>query len=213
MTSSTGEIWAMIHAERAALAEDLQFLSDTQWASQSLCSAWSVREVVAHLSAAASVGRFRWIRSVLGARFNFDLHNQRRMVEHLGSSNADTLAEFRRTIPSRTAPLGHPTAWLGEVIVHSADIRRPLGIPSDPRPKAVVAVARFYASRDFTVPSQRAIDGLRLEATDESFSVGEGLLVRGTPLALTMAMAGRGAFCDDLTGDGVATLRRRCSGG
>ncbi len=211
MTNATDEIWSMIHAERAALAQDLDSLSEAQWASPSLCGEWSVREVVAHLSAAASVGRFRWFRSVLGAHFNFALHNQRRLAEHLGSSNADTLAEFRRLIPSTTGPVGHPTAWLGEVVVHSADIRRPLGIPIDPRPKAVVEVARFYASRDFTVPSQKAIDGLRLEATDETFSVGEGLLVRGTPLALTMAMAGRGAFCDDLTGEGVALLRSRCS--
>ncbi len=207
MKPSTNEIWSMIHAERAALAQDLDSLNEAQWASPSLCGEWSVREVVAHLSAAASVGRFRWFRSVLGARFNFDLHNQRRLAEHLGGSNADTLAEFRRIIPSRTAPFGHPAAWLGEVIVHSADIRRPLGISSDPRPSAVVEVARFYASRDFAVPSQKAIDGLRLEATDETFSVG------GTPLALVMAMAGRSAFCDDLTGEGVALLRIRCSGG
>ncbi len=72
-------------------------------------------------------------------------------------------------------------------------------------------MARFYASRDFAVPSQKAMEGLRLESTDESFSVGDGLLVRGTPLALTMAMAGRSAFCDDLTGEGVATLRSRCA--
>lgn len=97
------EIWSMIHAERAALAEDLGTLDDAQWATQSLCGKWSVREVVAHLSAAASVGRLRWFQSVLGARFNFDLHNQRRLAEHMGGSNADTLAEFRRIIPSTTA--------------------------------------------------------------------------------------------------------------
>ena len=32
----------------------------------------------------------------------------------------------------------------------------------------------------------------------------------GTTLALTMAMAGRMAYCDELEGDGVATLRDRC---
>lgn len=114
------EMWPMIHAERAALAEDLETLDEAQWDTQSLCSEWSVREVVAHLSAAASVGRVRWFGSVLGARFDFDLHNQRRLEEHLGDSPADTLAEFRRLIPSTTAPMGPTAAWLGEVIVHSA---------------------------------------------------------------------------------------------
>jgi hypothetical protein len=35
-------------------------------------------------------------------------------------------------------------------------------------------------------------------------------LVAGTTLGLIMAMTGRVAFCDELTGDGVAILRGRC---
>ena len=205
------ELWSMIHAERTALAEDLAALDDAQWASPSLCGRWSVREVVAHLSAAASVGRIRWFRSVLGARFDFDLHNQRRLAEHLGASPDETLAEFRRIIPSTTAPMGPTAAWLGEVVVHSADIRRPLGIDRSPPVDTVTEVARFYASRDFAVPSRTAIKGLRLEATDGTFTAGEGPMVRGTTLAVTMAMAGRATFCDDLEGDGVALLRSRRS--
>ncbi len=205
------EMWSMIHAERAALAEDLETLDEAQWATPSLCGKWSVREVVAHLSAVASVGRLRWFRSVVGAKFDFDLHNQRRLEEHLGDSPADTLAEFRRLIPSTTAPMGPTAAWLGEVVVHSADIRRPLGISIAPRRQALVEVARFYVSRDFAVPSQSAVEGLRLESTDGDFSVGNGPVVTGTTLALIMAMAGRGAFCDDLRGEGVDLLRSRCA--
>ncbi|MDO5737464.1 MAG: maleylpyruvate isomerase family mycothiol-dependent enzyme [Propionibacteriaceae bacterium] len=204
------DLWHMIHAARADLADDLTILDEDQWAARSLCGNWSVREVVAHLSAAASVGRLRWFRSVVEARFDFDLHNQRRLSEHLGATPADTLQEFRRIIPSTTAPMGPAAAWLGEVIVHSADIQRPLGIDRTPEVAVVEEVARFYASRDFAVPSHKAIRGLRLEATDGTFSTGDGPVVSGTTLALTMAMAGRTAFCDDLTGDGIALLRSRC---
>lgn len=203
-------IWTMIHTERHALHTDLEKLTPAQWETQSLCGDWSVREVVAHLTAAASVGRLRWFTSVLGARFDIAEHNRRRLQEHLGGSHADTLESFRRIITSTTAPMGHPAAWLGEVIVHSADIRKPLGITTSPRAKSVVKAARFYAARDFAVPSQTTIDGLRLEATDESFSVGDGVIVRGTPLALTMAMAGRLAFCKDLSGEGASILASRC---
>ncbi len=205
------ELWPLVHAERAALAEDLGTLDGTQWRAQSLCGKWSVQEVVAHLSAAASVGRIRWFRSVLGARFDFNLHNQRRLAEHLGHSPRDTLTEFRRIIRSTTAPMGPTAAWLGEVIVHSADIRRPLAIGNTPALEAATEVARFYASRDFAVPSHSATKDLRLEATDGPFTAGEGATVRGTTLALIMAMAGRETFCDDLTGDGVALLRSRCA--
>src|SRR6516225_4009054 len=83
--SSRHAIWSMVHAERAALADDLAGLDRDQWRQPSLCGRWTVEEVVAHLTAAASIGRLRWIASVVGARFNFDLHNDRRLAEHRGA--------------------------------------------------------------------------------------------------------------------------------
>ncbi|MFC4002821.1 maleylpyruvate isomerase family mycothiol-dependent enzyme [Prauserella oleivorans] len=210
-TTSRDQLWAAIHTERARLADDLAGLTDEQWARQSLCGRWTVEEVLAHLTAAASTTRLRWIRSVLAARFDFDLHNERRLREHRGATPGETLARFRAVVTSTTAASGHTPAWLGEVVVHGEDIRRPLGLHGSPDVAAVTEVARFFASRDFTVPSRSAVEGLRLAATDGPFESGSGPLVRGTTLALTMAMAGRESFCDDLTGDGVATLRSRCA--
>lgn len=203
-------LWSAVHAERATLAEDLAGLDDAQWAQASLCGRWSVEEVVAHLTAAASTGPLRWFASALGARFDFDVHNDRRLAEHRGRTPAETLERFRQVVTSTTAPLGPTTAWLGEVIVHAQDIRRPLGLPRTPPVDVVAPVAHFFARRNFAVASRSAIDGLRLEATDSSFATGTGPLVRGTTLALTMAMAGRGAYCDDLAGPGVPMLRARC---
>ncbi|GAB7191184.1 maleylpyruvate isomerase family mycothiol-dependent enzyme [Kineococcus sp. NUM-3379] len=203
-------LWAAAHAERAALAEDLAGLDEARWAQPSLCGRWTVEEVVAHLTAGAVTGRLRWLASVLGARFDFDLHNQRRLAEHRGATPAETLERFRRVIPSSTGPSRDTAAWLGEVVVHAQDVRRPLGIDRTPPVAAVTEVARFFARRDFTVASRTAVRGLRLEATDGPFAVGAGPLVSGTTLALTMAMAGRGAWCDDLTGPGVPALRARC---
>ncbi len=93
--------------------------------------------------------------------------------------------------------------------MHAQDIRRPLGLPRTPSVEAVTEVARFFARRDFTVASRSAADGLRLEATDGPFSTGAGPEVGGTTLALTMAMAGRAVYCDELDGPGVAALRER----
>jgi uncharacterized protein (TIGR03083 family) len=208
---TTGDaLWLAAHAERAALVEDLTDLTDAQWAQPSLCGRWVIEEVVAHLTAAASIGPLRWFASVLGARFDFDLHNDRRLAEYRGSTPAETLDRFRRVINSTTSAPGPAAAWLGEVVVHAQDIRRPLGLPHTPAVEAVTTVAGFYARRNFAVPSRSAIQGLRVEATDGPFAAGTGPLVRGTTLALTMAMAGRGAYCDDLTGPGVTTIRARC---
>jgi uncharacterized protein (TIGR03083 family) len=211
LKATTAEaLWAATHAERAALAEDLAGLTEAQWAQASLCGHWTVEEVVAHLTAAASTGRARWLASMAGARFDADVHNARRLAEHRGATPAETLERFRAVLTSAMAPTGHTAAWLGEVVVHAQDIRRPLGLPGEPPVGVVTEVARFYAARNFAVNSHSAAKGLRLEATDGPFAAGDGLSVSGPTLALTMALAGRRVFCDDLFGPGVPVLRERC---
>ncbi|MEZ0165851.1 maleylpyruvate isomerase family mycothiol-dependent enzyme [Kineococcus sp. LSe6-4] len=204
-------LWAATHAERAALADDLAALTDRQWATASLCARWSVEDVVAHLSAAAATGRVRWITSVARARFRPDVHNDRRLAEQRGAGPAGTLARFRTLVPSTTAPLGPVAAWLGEVVVHAQDVRRPLGLTAAPPVPVVTAVARLYAARDVAVDSRTAAAGLSLRASDGPFTAGEGPEVSGTTLALVMAMAGRGAFCDELSGPGARVLRERAT--
>jgi uncharacterized protein (TIGR03083 family) len=205
-------LWTLAHAERSALAEDLSGLSAEQWGHRTLCGQWDVEEVVAHLTAAASMNQWRWVRSMLGARFRVDVHNQRRMVEHRGSTPAETLDRFHAIIGSTTAPSGHTPAYLGEVVVHAQDIRQPLGLPRTPDVDALTPVADFFAGRNFTVPSRTTIAGLQVRADDGSFATGTGPLVTGSTLALVMSMAGRASFVDQLDGPGVPTLRERVQG-
>ncbi|MDP9792859.1 uncharacterized protein (TIGR03083 family) [Catenuloplanes nepalensis] len=153
----------------------------------------------------------RWLVSMLGARFDPGTHNRRRLAEHRGATPAETLAGYRAIVSSTTAPTGDGPAWLGEVIVHGQDILRPLGRPYAPPVETVTAVAEFFAARDFAVNSRTLVKGLELRADDGPFTAGTGPLVTGGTLALTMAMAGRVTFCDDLTGPGVAMLRSRCT--
>ncbi|MGL3807153.1 maleylpyruvate isomerase family mycothiol-dependent enzyme [Paeniglutamicibacter sp. R2-26] len=207
-SSETG-LWALMHAERAALAEDLSTLDAEQWRRTSLCGEWNVEEVVAHLTAAASLNQWQWLRSMLGARFRPAVHNARRLREHQGSTPAETLAKFRAVVTSNTAPSSHTPAYLGEVIVHAQDVRHPLGIPRTPNIQALTPVAEFYAGRDFAVASASNAKGLRLRATDGPFDAGTGPLVEGSTLALVMAMAGRMAYLDQLQGPGVPVLRSR----
>jgi uncharacterized protein (TIGR03083 family) len=203
------ELWAAVHTERAALADDLQSLTPHEWARPSLCGGWTVEDVVAHLSAAAGTGRVAWWRSMLAARFDADVHNRRRLTEQRGETPTATLDRFRALIPATTGPTGDVAAWLGEVVVHAQDIRRPLGIPHEPPVSTVTAVAEFFARRDFTVNSRTQVKGLSLRATDGPFRSGEGPEVEGSTVALTMAMAGRAVFCEELSGPGVDVLRGR----
>ncbi len=211
VTTVTTDLWPLVHAERAALAGDLATLSDQQWEAPSLCTAWTVEQTVAHLVAGASIGPLRWFRSVLGARGSFDRHNARRLAEHRGATSTETLARFRAVVDSRTCPPGPVEMWLGEIVVHGVDVRRPLGLVRDVPVETLAPLATFFAKQNSTVCSRSVSEGLRLVATDGPFSAGpdDGPLVSGPTLALVVAMAGRTAFCDDLTGPGVDVVRSR----
>ena len=204
-----GPLWALAQAERAALAEDLSGLSTEQWRHATLCGEWDVEQVVAHLTAAASLSQSQWLRSMLAARFRPDVHNQRRLAEHRGRTPAETLDRFRAVITSTTAPSSHTPAYLGEVVVHAQDIRQPLGLARTPGVDALTPVADFFARRDFTVPSRTRVAGLQLRADDGPLATGTGPLVTGSTLALVMSMAGRTPYVAELDGPGVPTLRSR----
>ncbi|WP_018330975.1 maleylpyruvate isomerase family mycothiol-dependent enzyme [Actinomycetospora chiangmaiensis] len=208
----TPDLWPLIHAERAALASDLGTLTDEQWQVRSLCAAWTVEDTVAHLVAGASTGPLRWFRSVLAARGNVERHNARRLAEHRAPTSAGTLERFRAVIGSRTCPPGPVEMWLGEIVVHGADVRRPLGLVRDAPVTTLTPLATFFARQNSTVRSRTVSTGLRLAASDGPFTAGpdDGPRVSGPTLALVMAMAGRAVFCDDLTGPGVEVLRSRC---
>ncbi|GEC06522.1 hypothetical protein SSP24_41770 [Streptomyces spinoverrucosus] len=203
-------VWPLIHAERAALAADLADVTDEQWATPSLCTELTVREVLAHLTAAASLNSMRWLAGVIRCRFDFDKQVAMRLAEQLGATPAETLERFRRAVPSTTKPPLPAMAMLGETIVHGEDIRRPLGIRHEYPIEVVTRVAEYYQGTDLVVVAKGRIGGLRLVANDGPFTAGSGQLVSGATLALVMAMTGRSTYCEDLEGDGVEVLRRRC---
>lgn len=209
----TVDTWATVHAERAALAADLVDLSDEQWRTTSLCTELSVREVLAHLTAGATLSFPRWFAGVLRHRFDFDAQVLMRLREQIGDSPADTLARFRAVFGRSTTPFGRrgSAVWaLSETIAHAEDIRRPLGIARAYPVEVLTAVGEYYASTDAVVLAKGRIGGLRLVATDTSFSTGEGAGVSGPTIALVMAMIGRAPYCDELDGEGVDILRARC---
>ena len=205
------DTWSLVHAERAALAADLADLTGQQWAAPSLCTDYTVRQVLAHLTAGASLSPARWLAGVIRCRFDFDKQNAMRLAGQLGDTPAETLARFRRVVTSTTKAPVPVEAVLGEAVVHGEDIRRPLGIRRDYPVTTLTRLAGYYQGSDMVVPGQRRVVGLRLQATDGPFTTGSGPLVSGSTLALIMAMAGRAAYCDLLDGDGAAALRARCS--
>jgi uncharacterized protein (TIGR03083 family) len=202
-------LWPLVHAERAALADDLAGRGDQQWQTQSLCTGLTVREVLAHITAGASLTPLRWMAGVIRCRFDFDRQVAMRLAEQLGATPAETLARFRHVVSSTTKPPLPIAAILGEAIVHAEDIRRPLGIRRAYPITTLTRTAEYYGSSNLPVLTKERATGLRILATDGPFAVGSGPLVTGPTLALIMAMAGRAAYCDELDGDGAEILGSR----
>lgn len=196
--------WPVIHAEREALAADLEPLDDSQWRTQSLCQDWSVREVLGHMTATAKMSPLRFFTKLAGSGFRFSVLQARDISQQTAGTPAQTLAEFRRVMTGTGHPPGPIDTMLGEVIIHSADIRRPLGLQHDYPTAAVVRVADFFKGSNVLIGSKKRIAGLRLRATDADWSTGSGPV-----LSLALAMTGRAEALDDLSGDGLSTLRSR----
>ncbi|WP_328947283.1 maleylpyruvate isomerase family mycothiol-dependent enzyme [Streptomyces sp. NBC_00250] len=197
----------MVHAERAALIDDLARVEDERWLEPSLCDGWTVHDVLAHLVDNARTTRLGFVKGMVLARFDFDRQNRRGVERERGTTPRETLERFRRVSSRRSAPPGALDSRLVEEIVHGEDIRRPLGLSRAYPPDAVVRSLRLQARTPVSFGgAKELLTRVRLTATDADLTLGTGPEVNGPALSLLLAVTGRRAVLDDLHGPGVATL-------
>jgi len=203
------EVWPVIHAERKALAAQLGGISKGAWEERSLCSDWSVRDVLAHMTATTKISGASFFPKLIGSGFSLKKMQSKDIVRERGSSGPEALERFTAQLDSTGRPPGPVETMLGEVLVHSEDIRRPLGLTHAYQPEAVMQAADFYKRSNLILGTKGRIAGVTLRATDGDWSHGNGPSVEGPMLSLLLAMTGRRVVLDDLTGEGVAVLRSR----
>lgn len=203
--------WPMIEADRTALAEYLSGLSKDEWQKQSLCAGWTVEQVAAHMLVVTTVPAARVFLTFLSSGFNLKRFSDK-MIERITSekSSSDIASTMRNTASSQRVPPGlKPLGVLSEVLVHSGDISeavgRPLHFPAD----HYVTGLDYLKDVQSALGCRKRIEGLRLSATDANWSHGDGPNVEGATHHLIMAMTGRKAALDHLSGPGVETLRTR----
>lgn len=197
----------MVHAERAALIDDLAHLDDEQWREPSLCEGWTVRDVVAHLVGTARTTRLGFVAGLVRARFDFHRQNARGVERERGASPQETLERLRQVASRRSTPPAPLDSRLVEEVVHGEDIRRPLGLSRSYPQEAVVRSLRLQARTPAAFGGAKELTArLRLTATDADLSIGDGPEVSGTALSLLLAISGRAVALDDLDGPGASTL-------
>jgi uncharacterized protein (TIGR03083 family) len=201
--------WPVIHAEREALVADLAALSDEQWATPSLCAGWTVRDVLAHMTATAKMTPGRFIGKFVGSGFRFNDMSAKDVSAERGGSGRDLLATFTAQLTATTHPPGPLEAMVGEVVVHGEDIRRPLGISHRYSDDALTGTADFYRRSNLLIGAKRRAEGLTLRASDVGWSAGAGPEVTGPLASIILAITGRRAGLADLSGAGLPTLTQR----
>jgi len=204
-------VWRTIHAERAALADLLESLSDEEWERPSLCQGWTVRHVAAHVISSPQAAPGELAVAMLRARGNFN----RCIADEAKRSAArpvhEIVADYRRLHGSRRHPLGTRSLDpLLDVLVHTQDIVVPLGRRHPMPPAAARAAAdHVWRRRSFAFGGRRRLRGFRLTASDVEWSAGAGATVEGPIEALLLLLTGRTAGLPRLTGDGAAALAQR----
>jgi len=211
------DTWEMVDAERKDFADLADSLTPQQWDAQSLCTAWKVRDVVAHVTQGATIGTGESLKSLV--KYGFRMNTLLREEAKKGgqASSAELAANLRATIGNRTkAPGVKPAGMLADEVVHQQDIRRPLGLARQISPDRVLAVLdeiKGYSSGSTfgLLPAKSRLKGLHLKATDLDWETGDadGAEVTGPAEALMMAISGRPAALADLSGPGVEQLRQR----
>ncbi|MFJ3786036.1 maleylpyruvate isomerase family mycothiol-dependent enzyme [Streptomyces sp. NPDC090093] len=201
------DVWPLVHAERAALVEDLARLGEERWDEPSLCAGWTVHDVAAHLVDTARTTRLGFVVGLAGARFDFDRQNALGVARQRGATPGETLERLRRVVSRRTTPPAPLDSRLVEEVVHGEDIRRPLGLARAYPPSAVVRALRLQARTPASFGGARELlTRVRLSATDAEVRIGAGPEVTGPVLSLLLAVCGREAALGDLDGPGVAVL-------
>ena len=203
MSSST---WDLIHAERRQLIEDLEPLTAEQWQTRSLCPEWTVQQMLGHLVALTKQTPPKFFGKFAASGFQFNKMAAKDVARESSGTPAQTLAEFSAHQNDTSAPPGPVDSWIGEIVVHGADIRRPLGIAYSPPVATTRQVADFYKNSNLLIGAKDRIVGVRMVATDTDWTHGSGPEVQGPILSLVQAMTGRAVALADLTGDGVQTL-------
>ncbi|SHW21377.1 DinB family protein [Mycobacteroides abscessus subsp. abscessus] len=193
--------------ERRDLAAYLRTLSDADWQAPTLCTEWSVKDVVSHVVSYEEL-------SVLGLLQRF-IRGRIVRANEVGVHDFATYspAQLMDFLEAHLRPQGLTSGFGGMIglvdgTVHHQDVRRALGhprtIPAERLERILPAVPG-----NPRLGAGKRIRGLHLRATDVAWEHGSGPEVLGTGEALLMAMTGRPAAVDELGGAGQPILAAR----
>jgi uncharacterized protein (TIGR03083 family) len=205
---------AMTRAELEELSALLHTFTDPQWEEPSLCDGWKVRHVIGHMCMGSTMSPLALLPRLVPYRFNLPRASSEESFKY-GEAHTpgEMLDTFDRVVVSKSRPglgkVAPPNEWFVDKLIHQQDIRRPQGMTRTIAPSHLVAALDALPRLGGFIQSKRVCRGLSFVATDVDHRVGSGPEVCGPGEALVLAMSGRPIGLDELSGDGLTTLRER----
>ena len=121
------EVWRTIDEQRSDVADLLDELSEQEWSTPSLCAAWTVRQVAAHLTL-AHMRLLPCLVAIGRARGSIDRMIRDTAIRQARLPVRDYAPRLRAMIGSRrTVPFVTELEPLLDILVHAQDITQPLG--------------------------------------------------------------------------------------
>lgn len=214
MVAGSGDqfVFAAVADQRRQFASLIGGLDEAQLATPSLCQGWDVKTVAAHVVSTVLDGTPGFLRMGVrcgGLSRGIDVLARRRAQAPTAEIVAALYQHADRPI---TSPVFGPRGPLADILVHTGDVRIPLGLPFEPDvQRAVTAMDFLTAGWPIGFVPLGGLRGIRLSANDVPRSWRQGVEVNGPVAALLMSVCGRSASLDALDGPGVPVLRRRLS--
>lgn len=202
------DVHAMAMQTRNELFEDLKQLTDDDLAVMTCCDPWTVKHLVAHMTALGNQSVPNFMLGMLKARGNFDRFTDNDLQKYMKSTDEAKFG-FKATL-ARTKPSPGPKyVMLGEYTMHGEDIRRALGRRGEHPAERLQPLAELYAATKAPIDGKRRTEGLSFRATDRNWSIGEGPEIAGPGIDLVRAISGRADAYDTLEGPGLEALKSR----
>lgn len=203
--------WTHAAAARTAYADLVEPIAADRADDATLCGDWTVHHVTGHLASFVDVGLGGFFLNMARHRFDYDRAADTLARREGARPMAELLGVLRSKAGKASAmPMFPESMTVLDVVVHTQDVRRGLGLEGVPSPAHVEMALTFLTDHKMAsqIVPDGAYDGLALEATDIAWTSGDGAAVTGPAEALLMAMTGRPVH-DELAGDGVPTLQAR----
>ena len=213
---ATDAVADLTRTQRLGFVATLEGLTPGQWEAPSLCTAWRVVDVAAHLAWAPVMGVGAGAAALVRHGFSMNRMIARSAVGWSGRGRDAIFAQLSDNARAGATPIGMPpVAALADAVVHGLDVRRPLGLPADVPPSALAPLADFALGTPWPMnavvggSARRRVAGVRLVATDTDWTHGSGPDVEASAEALLLLLYGRPLAPDDLAGRGADVLRPR----